>query len=160
MSDLLTDADAILLDALESIMRSRLSPSHWAQACIPLSLGGLGIRSAQLSGPAARMAALCSWIRVEGADAPLPVGFSDVEATVLRLCDVDDPNCRAWRDRPPSGPLPLAACSQKMWTAKCERLFLPTGNGVNTNNWSTVSERPYTAITPTYWRTKSSQTPL
>ena len=75
-------------------MRSLLSPSHWAEACLPRSLGGLGIRSAELSGPATRMAALCSWIRVEGADAPLPVGFSDVEATVLSLCDFDDPGFR------------------------------------------------------------------
>ena len=47
-------------------------------------------------------------------------GFADPEAAVLGLCDVDDPSCSAWRDRPSSGPVSPAAYSQKVWSASID----------------------------------------
>ena len=91
-------------------MRVSLAPSQRSQAALPL-------RCATSCGPAARLAALCSWLVKEGSGAPLPAGFASAEEAVLELCEDDDPLCKSWRERPDLRVPPREACSQKSWSA-------------------------------------------
>ena len=117
VADLLAQADSVLFGTLENVRRVSLTPSQRSQASLPLSLGGLGIRCATSCGPAARLAALCSWLVKEGSGAPLPAGFASAEEAVLELCEDDDPLCKSWRERPDPRVPPREACSQKSWSA-------------------------------------------
>ena len=56
----------ILRNTLDNIVRTPLSDSQWAQACSPLSQGGLGIRTAVANMGAARISALHSWYSSSG----------------------------------------------------------------------------------------------
>jgi hypothetical protein len=51
----------VLRSTLDSIIKQPLSDQQWAQACLPLGHGGLGIRSASSTKCPARIAALHNW---------------------------------------------------------------------------------------------------
>ena len=61
LDDIWERADGVLRNTLDSILRTPLSDHQWTQACLPLSQGGLGIRTAVSSKGPARIAALHNW---------------------------------------------------------------------------------------------------
>ena len=61
LDDIWDRADGVLRSTLDSIIKQPLSDQQWAQACLPLGHGGLGIRSASSTKGPARIAALHNW---------------------------------------------------------------------------------------------------
>ena len=56
--DILQDFDMAVKESVEEVMGTPLPPHQWDQACLPISLGGLGLRSAVSHGAAAYIASV------------------------------------------------------------------------------------------------------
>ena len=50
--------DMAVKESVEEVMGTPLPPHQWDQACLPISLGGLGLRSAASHGAAAYIASV------------------------------------------------------------------------------------------------------
>src|SRR5215469_10085395 len=56
----IADIDSILRSCVTRIRNTDLSDDQWAQACLPIKAGGLGIRCAVQLAPSAYLAAFCA----------------------------------------------------------------------------------------------------
>ena len=52
----LVDCDHLLRESLSSVVNCQLSDSQWLQACLPISMGGFGVRSVSSLAPSAFLA--------------------------------------------------------------------------------------------------------
>ena len=61
LNDIWLRADGVIRNTLDTVVRTPLSDHQWSQAGLPLSQGGLGIRTASATMGPARIAALHNW---------------------------------------------------------------------------------------------------
>src|SRR5215510_1627705 len=75
----LMKVDALLRKAVCSIANADLSDLQWLQASLPVSLGGLGIRSVSMLAPSAYLASAAETRILQNSILPSHVGFADPE---------------------------------------------------------------------------------
>jgi len=97
----------LLRAGISKITNNDLDEFSWLQATLPVSNGGLGIRSVSLLAPSAFLASAAATLELQ--TAILPEGFPSSDAAV-------DMNLSAWVDRTDQSPLEGSrACSQTQW---------------------------------------------
>ena len=126
--DLLQRSDAAVRATLDRILDQRSGDIQWAQACLPLRHGGLGLRSCvERAGPA-RVAALLNWLHHSPTFLHLrDVGSLPLDGADLLLSHLRErlgPSFPALAQWPPPGDLPNHR-SQAWWTHSARQMARP-----------------------------------
>ena len=127
--DLLHRADSVIRSTLESIMGDSLPDHIWLQACLPLSQGGLGIRSPSMLAAPARMAGILAWISggaellgIKDASNRLPPSAGMLLDKISNLLGTNLEPIREWLDRKSISAVDGEKSSQRWWTAQVTRI--------------------------------------